>query len=58
MLSNSDHAFIAGLYGSAGFRIEQVSMSRAINSRGSARAPIPELLIDNFERVGLRPAEG
>lgn len=54
MLSNSDHAFIEGLYGAAGFRIEQVSMSRAINSRGSARAPIRELLIDNFQRVRLK----
>jgi DNA adenine methylase len=54
MLSNSDHAFVRQLYGGLGYRIETVSMSRAINSRGSARARIPELLIDNFERLGFR----
>ena len=57
MLSNSDHDFVRQLYGGLGYRLETVSMSRAINSRGAARAPIPELLIDNFERVGLRSAE-
>jgi len=57
MLSNSEHRFVTDLYSGLGYRIATVSMSRAINSRSSARAPIPELLIDNFERVGLRQGE-
>ena len=53
MLSNSDHRFIRGLYSGAGYRLATVPMSRAINSKGTGRAPVDELLIDNFERVGL-----
>ncbi len=53
MLSNSDHRFIRDLYSGAGYRLATVPMSRAINSKGSGRAPVDELLIDNFERVGL-----
>jgi DNA adenine methylase len=53
MLSNSDHEFIRDLYSGLRYRLETVPMSRAINSKGSGRAPVPELLIDNFERVGL-----
>ncbi|MBE0608935.1 MAG: DNA adenine methylase [Dehalococcoidia bacterium] len=58
MLSNSDHEFIRGLYSGLGYRLETVPMSRAINSRGSGRAPVPELLIDNFGRVGSVSGEG
>jgi DNA adenine methylase len=59
VLSNSEHEFTKQLYGGMGYGVTVVSMSRAINSRGSARAPIPELLIDNYARVGLRrSAEG
>lgn len=57
MLSNSDHQAIRGLYSGLGYRLVTVPMSRAINSRGSARAPVPELLIDNFGRVGLSDGE-
>ncbi|MGE0599599.1 MAG: DNA adenine methylase [Dehalococcoidia bacterium] len=57
MLSNSDHEYVRGLYGGLGYRIQTVTMSRAINSRGTGRQPIGELLIDNFERVGLRSSE-
>lgn len=53
MLSNSDHEFVTGLYGGLDYRIQAVTMSRAINSRGTGRQPVGELLIDNFERVGL-----
>lgn len=53
MLSNSDHEYVRGLYEGMGYGIQRVTMSRAINSRASGRAPVPELLIDNFERVGL-----
>lgn len=56
-LSNSDHEFVTGLYGGLGYRIQTVAMSRAINSKGAARCPIPELLIDNYERVGLSSGE-
>lgn len=56
MLSNSDHPVVRGLYSGLGYRLETVPMSRAINSKGSARTPVPELLIDNFGRVGLSPS--
>ncbi len=57
MLSNSDHEFVRSLYGGAGYRIDEVTMSRAINSKGAGRKPIGELLIDNFERVGAITSE-
>jgi DNA adenine methylase len=53
MLSNSDHPFVRRLYEGRGYELEPVTMSRAINSVGSKRSPIPELLINNFARVGL-----
>ncbi len=48
ILSNSDHEAIRTLYEGRGFRLETVPMARAINSVGSRRTPIPELLISNF----------
>lgn len=57
MLSNSAHEYVLGLYSGLGYRIEEVRMSRAINSKGTARQSIPELLIDNFERVGAAAGE-
>jgi DNA adenine methylase len=48
MLSNSDHPAIRELYEGRGYRLECVAMSRAINSVGSRRTPIPELLISNW----------
>jgi len=56
MLSNSDHPNIRQLYDGRGYTFETVPMSRAINSVGSKRAPIPELLVDNFERDEVRRA--
>ena len=53
MLSNSEHQFVRELYEGTGYELELVTMSRAINSVGSKRAPIPELLIDNFARAGV-----
>ena len=53
MLSNSDHPFVRGLYAGLGYGVREVTMSRAINSKGTGRAPVGELLVDNFERVGL-----
>ena len=57
VLSNSDHEFTRQLYGGLGYGLAVVAMSRAINSRASARAPVAELLIDNYDRIGLAPAE-
>lgn len=45
VLSNSDHPFIRELYDGLGLDIQTVTMGRAINSVGSKRAPISELLI-------------
>ncbi|MFQ5691973.1 MAG: DNA adenine methylase [Nitrospinota bacterium] len=45
MLSNSDCAFIRGLY--RGFRLETVRARRAINSNGGGRGEITELLVLN-----------
>lgn len=56
MLSNSDHAAIRDLYEGFGYRFEVVAMSRAINSVGAKRSPVPELLISNFERDEVRRA--
>lgn len=52
VLSNSSHPLIRELYEGCGYTIATVQMSRAINSKAKGRAPIDELLIDNFERVG------
>jgi DNA adenine methylase len=49
LLSNSDHPSVHALYGGRGYTFEVVSMSRAINSNGAGRAPVPELLISNLE---------
>ena len=54
LLSNSDHPAIRDLYSSPNYDLEVVEMSRAINSRASARAPIGELLISNLRAVGER----
>jgi DNA adenine methylase len=48
MLSNSSTEFIRDLY--SGFRQVEVQAIRAINSKGSARGAIPELLIMNYWR--------
>jgi len=46
LLSNSDCAFTRRLY--RGLRPEQIQVRRAINSVGSARGAIPELLVRSF----------
>lgn len=56
MLSNSDHEAVRRLYEGLGYHFEVVEMSRAINSVGTGRAPVPELLIDNFGRDEVRQA--
>ncbi|HHW29794.1 MAG TPA: DNA adenine methylase, partial [Syntrophomonadaceae bacterium] len=46
MLSNSDTEFIRGLY--RGYDIRVVHAKRAINSKGTKRGPIIELVIRNY----------
>lgn len=58
LLSNSDHEFVRELYCGRGYTLETVTMSRAINSKGSGRAPVPELLISNRDRAEVRDAFG
>ena len=56
ILSNSEHPAVRELYEGRGYCLDVVEMSRAINSVGSGRSRIPELLIDNFERPEVLPA--
>ena len=46
MLSNSDTPFIRDLY--AGFRIDQVFVARAVNSKASGRGKVAEVIVWNF----------
>jgi DNA adenine methylase len=46
MVSNSNAAIIQELY--RGFKIEPVGAARAINSKGSKRGPVVELIIRNY----------
>ena len=48
MLSNSSTDFIRELYG--GYEQVEVQAIRAINNKGNARGPIPELLVMNYSR--------
>ncbi|MEX0781723.1 MAG: Dam family site-specific DNA-(adenine-N6)-methyltransferase [Dehalococcoidia bacterium] len=50
ILSNSDHPAIRALYANRELTLETVPMSRAINSKPTARAPIEELLVSNMPR--------
>ncbi len=54
LLSNSEHPDIRELYGE--YELALVPMGRAINSNGRGRAPIDELLVSNFARVGVASA--
>ena len=46
MVSNSDTPFIRELY--AGFHIDQVQASRAVNSKANGRGKVAELIIRNY----------
>ena len=48
LLSNSSTDFIREIY--EGYEQAEVQAIRAINSKGSARGPIPELLVMNYSR--------
>lgn len=54
VLSNSDHPSVRALYHGRGFTLECVTMSRSINSDGSGRSAIAELLISNLECPEVR----
>jgi DNA adenine methylase len=54
VLSNSAHDVIRELY--AEYSCEEVPMSRAINSKPSGRAPVPELLVHNLDRPAVQEA--
>jgi len=47
MLSNSDTDFIRGLY--KGYDVKVVYAKRAINSKGTKRGPIKELVVRNYQ---------
>ena len=47
MLSNNDTPFIRKIY--KGFKIDRVMCPRAINSKGSSRGAVPEVLIRNYD---------
>jgi cob(I)alamin adenosyltransferase len=50
MLSNSDTPLVRQLY--AGFRIQDVSARRMINSDGQKRGPVSEVVVLNYEALG------
>jgi len=56
LLSNSAHETVRDLYRDRGYTFETVAMSRAVNSVGRGRAPIPELLVSNLEHPAVREA--
>lgn len=56
VLSNSDHSCTRELYSDRGYVIEEVTMSRAINSVPSKRTAIAELLVANASRPEVRAA--
>ena len=49
LLSNSDTPLIRELY--AEYRIAELKVGRAINSRGDRRAGVTELLVDNYSMI-------
>lgn len=59
MLSNSSAPFILDLYQS--FTVEFVQASRAINSKGSKRGKIPEVIVTNYKTscaIPVNPLQG
>jgi DNA adenine methylase len=54
VLSNSEHSCTRDLYDDHGYVLEEVAMSRAINSVPSKRTAIAELLVSNTSRPEVR----
>jgi DNA adenine methylase len=52
LISNSDTDFIRNLYKDRIFRINELSVRRAIAAKSSSRGVITEVLIDNFKAIG------
>jgi DNA adenine methylase len=50
ILSNSAHPAVEALY--RGYPMRRIPMARAINSDGSKRGPVEELVVTNFEAAG------
>ncbi len=57
LLSDSPHPLIVYLYESAGYELRRIPARRAINSKGTGRGPIDELLVSNAPLLakGHRP---
>ncbi|MDR2683949.1 MAG: DNA adenine methylase [Prevotellaceae bacterium] len=51
LLSNSDNIFFYNLY--AGYNIDRVFATRAVNCKGDGRGKLTELLIKNYEKSNL-----
>lgn len=51
LLSNSDTDFVRKLYKDRKFRINELSVRRAIAAKSSSRGVVTEVLIDNFKAV-------
>lgn len=47
MLSNSDTPFVRELYG--GFRVDQVFVARAVNSKANGRGKVAEVIVWNYQ---------
>lgn len=47
MLSNSDTPFVRELYG--GFRVDQVYVARAVNSKANGRGKVAEVIVRNYQ---------
>lgn len=55
LLSNSDTEFIESLYSAVEcFEIDRVYVNRAISAKATTRGKIQEVLINNFNAVGIR----
>jgi DNA adenine methylase len=56
MTSNSTAALVEKLYAHPGMKKHHVLASRSINSKGTARGKIRELLVTNYEVVPAQQA--
>lgn len=55
LLSNSSTPFIRSLYGDKNlFKIDTVSVNRAISASTAGRKPVNEVLVNNYRAIGLK----